>query len=250
MKPALAYCRLRFCRSQYWFFYIISFSVHSVFSSVNRNFQIIALMLIFWLLWVKMNLISKWSNPSTEKEVTFIEFWSRWQTRLRPFHQALLWNAPKPATVCMEQKKLARVIWWCLARCYRKRSNPLHRKYRSLQRERPQKRHLIFYNCRWSTTNYFPNNFSCKCSLLPSLLWIWRRIPRNKAVFVHSWRFKSGSHGHQVWAIYCTRANYYRALFNFSKYGKVFWNRSTCKAVFSKQQESRSCLCVFHKQHL
>lgn len=138
MKPALAYCRLRLCRSQYWFFYIISFSVHFVFSSVNRNFQIIALMLIFWLSWVKMNLISKWSNPSTEKEVTFIEFWSRWQTRLRPFHQALLWNAPKPATVCMEQKKLARVIWWCLARCYRKRSNPLHRKYRSLQRERPQ----------------------------------------------------------------------------------------------------------------
>ena len=116
-------------------------------------------MLIFWLSWVKMNLISKCSNPSTEKEVTFIEFWSRWQTRLRPFHQALLWNTPKPATVCMEQKKLARVIWWCLARCYRKRSNPLHRKYRSLQRKRPQKRHLIFYNCRWSTTDYFPNNF-------------------------------------------------------------------------------------------
>ena len=67
-------CRLRLYRSQYWFFYIISFSVHSVFSSVNRNFQIIALMLIFWLSWVKMNLISKWSNPSTEKEVTFIEF--------------------------------------------------------------------------------------------------------------------------------------------------------------------------------
>lgn len=123
-------------------------------------------MLIFWLSWVKMNLISKCSNPSTEKEVTFIEFWSRWQTRLRPFHQALLWNAPKPATVCMEQKKLARVVWWCLARCYWKRSNPLHRKYRSLQRKRPQKRHLIFYNCRWSTTDYFPDNFSCKCSLI------------------------------------------------------------------------------------
>lgn len=107
------------------------------------------------------------------------------------------------------------------------------------------KRHLIFYNCRWSTTDYFPNNFSCKCSLLPSLLWIWRRISRNKAVFVHSWWFKSGNYGHQVWAIYCTGANYYWALFNFSKYGKVFWNRSTCKAVFSKQQESRSCLCVF-----
>lgn len=77
-------------------------------------------------------------KPIHWKEVTFIEFWSRWQTRLRPFHQALLWNAPKPATVCMEQKKLARVVWWCLARCYWKRSNPLHRKYRSLQRKRPQ----------------------------------------------------------------------------------------------------------------
>ena len=78
MKPALAYCRITvacdYVEVSIGFSILLAFQSIPLFSSVNRNFQIIALMLIFWLLWVKMNLISKWSNPSTEKEVTFIEF--------------------------------------------------------------------------------------------------------------------------------------------------------------------------------